>query len=403
MIKLYHIVVTGKIGSGKSSVSKFLFQHLNDLGLDFKYCDFDEIVKEIWSQEDWKAHCLKKFGITSKKEMSEKAFENNSLLAEVASDMNPFIIEKVQQYLQYKNVLFDIPLHWQFNLIAADLCLLVTADDMTREKRATARLDWSEEKFKKVDALQLKTSFLKEMSDHVVINENKSLEDLKSEVLELALNIKSALDFKTYNRNFIPDKILNSYLKSYFKEFRAYHTAEHLLNIMKALKKAKVNLNDPFYFLAVLFHDLVYEVSQDYFNNEENSAKAFLKDSSFLLKSSWLAKNPCLVLEVMCAIQSTKGHRIQDPLLLPEQSLEKIKLFLDADLSILGASPLEFDKYAKNIKREFSHLEHAVFEKSRSEFLMKAKKSLQNNELYLTPLFRDKLYKKTLKNISKPL
>jgi len=79
------------------------------------------------------------------------------LLSKIAQDMNPWIIEKVQNYAKNPLVVFDIPLHWQFNLVSADLCLLATASNETREKRATSRLNWSSEKHNKVDGLQLCT------------------------------------------------------------------------------------------------------------------------------------------------------------------------------------------------------------------------------------------------------
>lgn len=401
MKRSYHIVVTGKIGSGKSTVSKFLFKHLTALGLAFEYCDFDEIVKEIWSQEQWRAHCLNVYGISSKKEMSEKAFEDPSLLSKVSQDMNPWIIEKVQSYSKKPFVVFDIPLHWQFNLVSADLCLLATASYAAREKRATSRLDWTSEKFNKVDGLQLCTKDLSAFCDLEIVNENKSLQELEQEVSELALKIKAAFDFKSYNKSFIPDKLLNICLKNYFHNNRAYHTTEHLLRLLKVLKKMKADLKDPFYFITALFHDIVYSTEDGYDENEENSAKEFLKVSSMILKSTWMAKNPGLALEIISAIRSTKGHRIVPGSLLPASSLEKIKTFLDADLSILGGSKKEYAAYVDNIAKEFSHIEKELFEQKRKEFLSKMVKALKSNELYQTNKFKDKFTKKALKNLQR--
>ena len=333
--------------------------------------------------------------------MSEKAFEDPSLLSKVAQDMNPWIIEKVQNYAKNPLVVFDIPLHWQFNLVSADLCLLATASNETREKRATSRLNWSSEKFNKVDGLQLCTRDLSSFCDLEIVNENKSLQELQTEVYGLAQEIKAALNFKVYNKNFMSDKLVNVCLKNYFHKSRAYHTPEHLLSLLKVLKKMKTDLTDPFYFITALFHDIVYSTEKDYDENEENSAKEFLRVSGLILKSQWMAKNPSLSLEIMSAIRSTKGHRIVSGSLLSASSLDKIKIFLDADLSILGGSEKEYAQYCEKIAKEFSHIEKEAFEQKRKEFLSKMVKALKSNELYQTNKFKDKFTKKALKNLQR--
>ena len=76
--------------------------------------------------------------------------------------------------------------------------------------------------------------------------------------------------------------------------------------------------------------------------------------------------------------------------------------FLDFDLSILGASEWKiYDKYGAQIREEYSYMRMVKFIEGRCEFIKNALFVTEN--LYYTPLFRDKYQKHAVKNLQTEL
>lgn len=50
---------------------------------------------------------------------------------------------------------------------------------------------------------------------------------------------------------------------------------------------------------------------------------------------------------------------------------EDAKFFLDIDLAILGAPKDEYMEYAKNVRKEYCHIEESKFREARAKFMNK--------------------------------
>ncbi len=113
---------------------------------------------------------------------------------------------------------------------------------------------------------------------------------------------------------------------------RHYHTLEHLTTMLSIVDK-----NGPVP-LAAWFHDAVYDPRRH--DNEEASAR---------LAEAALDELGVPSGEVARLVRLTATHD-------PEPGDRNGALLTDADLAILAAEPATYDRYARAVRREYSHL-----------------------------------------------
>lgn len=152
----------------------------------------------------------------------------------------------------------------------------------------------------------------------------------------------------------------------YNETTRVYHGIKHIQNMLRAL--IGCNAHTPELGLAVWGHDLIYDARAK--DNEERSAEAF---------DCWLRENGAdegLRATVRRLILATK-HTAP-----PTQRDEA--LLVDADLSILGASPAEFDAYNAAIRQEYAHVPALLYGIGRRKVL---RGFLERERIFTTPEF----------------
>jgi predicted metal-dependent HD superfamily phosphohydrolase len=116
-----------------------------------------------------------------------------------------------------------------------------------------------------------------------------------------------------------------------------------------------------------LFHDSIYDPTRT--DNEAQSA--LLAEKS--LKR--LSVAPPLIESVVNIILATQNHQAGDP---------DEALFLDADLSILGAEPKTYQTYARAIRQEYAWVPRVLFWERRAAVLQKF---LSRERIYQTKTF----------------
>jgi len=167
----------------------------------------------------------------------------------------------------------------------------------------------------------------------------------------------------------------------YSENWRYYHTLNHIKELFNEFYKVKALVkNEKVFKLSVWFHDVVYIPRNS--NNEEKSAElfeAFYEENKEYIDITEAQKDA-----VVRIILGTKNHK---PKLDSTNELyEDEKLFLDADLSILGQAEEKYARYANNIRKEYIFVPEQLFKVKRVEVL----KSLSENEhIYFTQVFRD--------------
>lgn len=177
-------------------------------------------------------------------------------------------------------------------------------------------------------------------------------------------------------------EILTDVIKHYGQYGRHYHTLQHISSMTALLIGVSEKLNSLENTLyACLWHDVVYDSTRH--DNEELSASCWITDARKLeLPESQIDT-------VSRMIQATKKHT-------PLDSDPDTLYFLDADLSILGASPEEYKAYMIGIWEEYRHVPQKDYREGRSAIL---KKFLDRPEIYFTEIFRARFDATARKNL----
>jgi predicted metal-dependent HD superfamily phosphohydrolase len=167
---------------------------------------------------------------------------------------------------------------------------------------------------------------------------------------------------------------------------RYYHTLQHIENLLDRLEAHP--LHDPVVVaLAAWFHDAVYDPLRA--DNEAQSAElaqVFLHQTSL---------EPARCERVADLIRRTQDHTQPQP---PDDA--DLLLFLDADLSILGAPETAYWEYARQIRREYRLVPEEVYRPGRRKVLAKL---LAAPVLFHTPALHDELDAAARRNLQAEL
>lgn len=147
---------------------------------------------------------------------------------------------------------------------------------------------------------------------------------------------------QTSNRNRL--MIFDKIMKAYNNAARGHHGVQHIAESLHAAKRHKLSLKKDFV-AAILFHDIVYEPDRyapgyDGPSNEEESARLCC-DTLYNagLKGAVIERTSNL-------IRMTEKH------IVPEKDFEAA-LFVDIDMSVLGADTDRYKIYAHGKAKEF--------------------------------------------------
>jgi predicted metal-dependent HD superfamily phosphohydrolase len=158
-------------------------------------------------------------------------------------------------------------------------------------------------------------------------------------------------------------------LARYAEPHRAYHTGEHIARTLILLDGVRAHLRRPDEAeLAVWLHDLVYDPRAS--DNEARSAD---------VAEGWLAEggaSPACGERVRALILATR-HAAP-----PEE--HDARYVVDADLSILGAAPAEFDRYELQVREEYRFRSDTEWRTGRARLL---RGFLDHQRLFLTSEF----------------
>ena len=179
---------------------------------------------------------------------------------------------------------------------------------------------------------------------------------------------------------------LTRLLAAYDAPERHYHTSQHLDNLLS--RAAKHPLQDAAVVeLAIWFHDAVYNALRS--DNEAKSAEWAL---SFLQETTL---EPARRERVADLIRRTQDHTQPQP---PDDA--DLLLFLDADLSILGAPAAAYWDYARQVRREYHLVPDLLYRPGRRKVLAKL---LAAPVLFHTPALRAELDAAARRNLQAEL
>ena len=169
-------------------------------------------------------------------------------------------------------------------------------------------------------------------------------------------------------------KILQALLLEYQRPERQYHNLNHIEEMSSWLRAYRSDLESySACFLACLYHDVVYDTRAS--DNELRSSRRARDD----LGAMGFDEN--LIKTVELLIESTASHT-------PRLDNFDCKLFLDADLAILGSNRARYDAYLSGVRAEYAWVSEEVYRAKRSLVL---NSFLKRERIYLTDLLHTKL------------
>lgn len=177
-------------------------------------------------------------------------------------------------------------------------------------------------------------------------------------------------------------------IAAYNQPGRFYHNLEHIYDCLRKLSEYQAagniistnELDGIIY--AIWFHDVFY--IPGYNKNESASAQIWQSWCKAKVGQSY-------VHDVSKLIESTKDH------LAPHENGNVGDVFLDIDMSILGDPLPKYQKYAENIRKEYSSYGDEVYFAGRRKFLVKILKNA--GKTFRTPFFKERCEAQAISNI----
>ena len=384
------IGVTGKIGSGKSSLSHALAAELAPHG--YALFDVDALTGKLHQDPAFQQQALAIFGTLDRQSISRSCFSDPVMRVALERASLPGWAAMLRDGLAAPNLIVDFPLLMETQLAfpSIDLAIGVSAPDAMRQERACARLGWEPGRFAAVDALQVGQRAKMSFCDIEAPNGGNP-----RELAQLASRIaRGALDMDHIKDRIEPLVGAGAWrlvARAHMQTHRRYHGPAHLRSLFAALDHIAPDLSDDASCaLAICYHDFVYETGSAYGDNELLSARSLSSHARDLFPHLLeLDKDGAGfgTVALACAmVDATKGHRILDPWILgsPER-LERARAVLDADLSVLGSgSESQFWDYDEGIGEEFSSVPRPAYHGLRAQAMSAFADTLARPDLYLT-------------------
>jgi len=198
--KKIKVAITGNIGSGKSTFTKFLFE------AGYPVILADDISKEILAVDaEVRAKVIKEFGAQSfqgnninKQFIADKIFSDPKKLKKINSILHPRVRKRIEflsgEYFKTNDIVFvEAALIFESKIEKMyDYIVLITADNNLRMKRSTMAKKFSEEEFIKRNHNQLSED-VKKNNAHFIFSNDGSKDELKLKAILLANLLKSTL------------------------------------------------------------------------------------------------------------------------------------------------------------------------------------------------------------------
>jgi predicted metal-dependent HD superfamily phosphohydrolase len=170
--------------------------------------------------------------------------------------------------------------------------------------------------------------------------------------------------------------------EKYSEEGRFYHNLSHIKALLDLFESLKDVIQDHQAIgFAIWFHDLIYDTRRS--DNEERSAEIA---SEMLIELGVDHRTIEFVGELILATRNHSGAELT----------KDAKLFLDMDLSILGAPEEIYREYSKAIRKEYSWVPSFMYRRSRKKIL---KGFSERDHLYFTEEMIERFEKQARINI----
>ncbi|MBZ9904641.1 hypothetical protein LB557_01290 [Mesorhizobium sp. BR115XR7A] len=171
---------------------------------------------------------------------------------------------------------------------------------------------------------------------------------------------------------------------------RHYHNLTHIEAMLELADDHRTLLDDPEAVeAAIWFHDAVYDSRAK--DNEAQSAALAEQKLAGRIDAGRLSRVSAMIL-------ATATHQL--PLFDDVAATRDASLFLDMDLSILGAAPDAFDAYERAVRHEYGWVEEPMWRAGRGAVL---KSFLARPHIFHTQEFRQRFEPQARRNMARSL
>ena len=186
-------------------------------------------------------------------------------------------------------------------------------------------------------------------------------------------------------------KALKTELSALYRQpGRHYHGLAHVDALLALVRQHRTVLADPEAVeAAVWFHDAIYDSRRS--DNEARSAALAEEKLGSRVEAVRLSR-------IVAMIEATATHALPD--LGDEAAKRDAALFLDMDLSILGAPKAAFDSYEAAVRREYAWVDDKAWRSGRAAVL---KKFLARPHIFHTEAFRQRFEAEARRNIQRSI
>lgn len=174
-------VVTGNIGCGKSTVIRMLTEMLPD----HIVFDFDKYVHTLYEDPKVRLSLLCNFGVDDRKQISDIVHADPAQMEKLERIMNASISQQVDAMFEVEDIIFDMPLYFEYFAdkgYPIDGVVCVTCEPEKQRNRIRSRNGFSDRKIDQILAKQL-PQVEKARRSNVVIDNSGSLDDLRKQVV----------------------------------------------------------------------------------------------------------------------------------------------------------------------------------------------------------------------------
>ena len=180
------------------------------------------------------------------------------------------------------------------------------------------------------------------------------------------------------------DAVFEELIARYGEAHRCYHTLEHIDACLTWLDWFYASAERPAEVeLALWFHDAVYDPRRS--DNERRSADLARERLRTL-------ELPRAALDrIASCIESTERHDAEEG---------DSALVVDLDLTILGASAREFDRFERRVRQEYAHAPELLYRPARRRVL---KRFLSRPVIYNVPVIREALELRARSNLERQI
>ncbi len=172
--------------------------------------------------------------------------------------------------------------------------------------------------------------------------------------------------------------------RRYNEPHRMYHNFDHIGFCLQQFDQVRTEAEDPEVIeLAIIKHDVIYDVDKAPARNEERSAEFALKQLQHVLSADRLRRLDGIII-------ATKHDKIV--------TQRDEQLMVDVDLAGLGLPAHEFDRTYSKVREEYEHVPEDVFRKANGEIL---KRFLEKDPLYYHPYFQKEYGRQAKENLTR--